>query len=73
MTVIDLGAMGFGGTFLPAILTKAIETTKKNEPLLLTSILTDPLVKRVLENPLLVVKEVMDAAMDAADYAKVNA
>lgn len=71
--LIDLEAMGFGGTFLPAILTKAIETTKKNEPLLLTSILTDPLVKRVLDNPLLVVKEVMDAAMDAADYAKVNA
>jgi len=64
MPVIDLEAFGFGGQ-LPALLTKAIETTKQNEPLVWTSILTDPLVKRVLENPMLVVKEVMDAAMVA--------
>ena len=72
MPVIDLEAMGFGGV-LPAIVTKAIEITKQNEPLIWTSMLTDPLVRRTLENPMLVVKEVMDAAMDAVEYAKVKA
>jgi hypothetical protein len=72
MSVIDLEAFGFGGK-LPDILAKAVETTKQNEPLVWQSILTDPVAKRVLENPMLAVKEAMDAAMDAADYPKVNA
>lgn len=70
MPVIDLEAFGFGGDKLPDILTKSIESVRNNEPLLWDSILTDPVAKRVLENPIAAVKEVVEAAMDAAAYAR---
>ena len=70
--VIDLEAFGFGGK-LPDILAKAVETTRNNEPLAWQSIINDPLAKRVLENPMAAVKEVVEAAMDAADHAKLIA
>lgn len=72
MSVIDLEAAGFGGK-LPDILAKSIEATKTEEPLLWQTLLTDPVAKRVLENPILAAKEAMDAAIDAASYAKASA
>lgn len=69
LPVIDLEAFGFGGT-LPDILAKSIKTTQGDEPLLWDSILTDPVAKAVISDPMAVVKQVVDAAMDAADYAK---
>lgn len=71
--VIDLEAFGFGGDRLPDILAKSLEATQRDEPLLWQSILTDPVAKRVLENPIAAVKEVMDAAMDASGYKKSSA
>jgi len=65
MPVIDLDAFGFGGDKLPAILQKSIKTTQENEPLVWKSILTDPIARRVMEDPIRAVKEVMDAAMDS--------
>lgn len=59
--------MGFGGDRLPSILSKAIETTRQNEPLVWNSILTDPTAKRFLENPIQAVKEAVEAA---SDYVK---
>ena len=73
LPVIDLEAFGFGGDRLPDILTKSLEATTKNEPLLWNSILTDPVAKRVLENPIAAVKEIVDAAMDASDFKKSSA
>jgi hypothetical protein len=66
MAVIDLEAFGFGGV-LPPILGKALESVKNDEPQLWKSVLTDPLSKRYLENPMLAVKEVMDVT---EEYAK---
>jgi hypothetical protein len=73
LLVIDLEAFGFGGDRLPDILAKSLETTTKNEPLLWQTILTDPVAKRVLENPIAAVKEIVGAAMDASDYKKPSA
>lgn len=66
--VIDLEAFGFGGK-LPDILAKSIKTSQADEPLLWDSILTDPVAKRAISDPMAVVKEVVDAAMDASGYA----
>lgn len=73
MQVIDLEAMGFGGDKLPDILRKSIERVKSDEPLLWDSILTDPIAKSVVENPIEAVKEIVAAAMDASAFAKASA
>ena len=52
---------------------KSIKTTQSEEPLLWQTIITDPVAKRVLENPILAAKEAIDAAIDAAGYAKASA
>lgn len=59
--------MGFGGR-LPDLLAKSIEASKEQEPLYWQTILTDPLVKRVMENPMAAAKEAIAAAMDASDW-----
>lgn len=70
MSVIDLEAFGFDGKKLPDILAKAMDRTLTDEPLLWNSILTDPIAKSVMENPIEAVKEVVAAAMDAASFTK---
>lgn len=71
ITVIDLKALGFGGE-LPSLVTKAIETTKQNEPLVWDSVLSDPIAKRFLSNPTLAVQEAVDAASDYVNTAKAS-
>ncbi|GAB5037529.1 Hypothetical protein NocV09_08500070 [Nannochloropsis oceanica] len=70
--LIDLKALGFGGE-LPSLVTKAIETTKQNEPLVWGSVLSDPIARRFLDNPILAVQEAVDAASDYVKNAKASA
>lgn len=70
--VIDLEAMGFGGQF-PEILAKGIKSVKQDEPLLWDSLITDPIAKRAVEDPMTVVKEIINIATDAAGYSISNA
>jgi len=62
-TVIDLEAFGFGGV-LPDVLSKAISSVREQEPLIWNSVLSDPVAKRYLEDPMLAVKEALDVAKD---------
>lgn len=54
-------------------MTKAIETTKQNEPLVWGSVLSDPIARRFLDNPILAVQEAVDAASDYVKNAKASA
>ncbi|EWM20107.1 hypothetical protein Naga_101770g1 [Nannochloropsis gaditana] len=61
--LIDLEAFGFGGV-LPDVLSKAISSVREQEPLIWNSVLSDPVAKRYLEDPMLAVKEALDVAKD---------
>lgn len=67
-TVIDLEAMGFGGV-MPTILDKALKSNMAEEKPLWDSLMTDPIARRFVENPMAAAKIAIEVAQDFAAQA----